>query len=101
MLTAEQVTGMVGPETPDCDCDGCRMLLRMKQAIVAPVTALDDTENGVSAWAAALVVVGSRLSAQGFALPTILDALAHGLNQGREQNPLMGDAVVPQSHCMH
>lgn len=99
MLTAEQVSGMIGPETPDCDCPGCVALAKVKHAICKPITALDSVD--APAWMAALMIVASRLAVQGIEPTAIMDAMSHGYNQGKDQNPVLCSGPVLQSTVTH
>ena len=98
MLTAEQVTTMSGPETPNCDCSGCKLLVAMKRAICSPVTKL-DTDDG-AAWVAAIVVAANRCAAQGVPLQAMVNAVSHGVNQAVRLNPMLC-GVAPSSERLN
>lgn len=95
MLTARQVTGMIGPETPGCDCAGCKEIAQVKALICEPVTAFADTMDTVQAsdtalpWLMVVMIASSRLRAQGVDPRMLANAAARGVDQAEMLNPLL------------
>jgi hypothetical protein len=112
ILSAEQVADTLGPETPGCDCVGCKGIVAIKKLICDVVTLHDalglmdyhqrkltdpSTERPVSAWLAVLMVAASRASAQGFPIEVLDATVEQGINQCHELNPLLHYTANDQS----
>jgi hypothetical protein len=92
LLTARQVANMVGPDTPGCDCEGCKELVQVKGLICDAVTGFSDAmqpEDIALPWLMVMMIAASRLRAQGVDHRVLANAAARGVDQAEILNPLL------------
>jgi hypothetical protein len=89
MLTARQVSSMIGPDTPGCDCQGCKEIVTVRGLICDPVTDFSDNmpaDDAALPWLMVMMIAASRLRAQGVDPRTLANAAARGVEM---LNPLL------------
>ena len=101
LLTGDQLRDMAGPDDPECDCEGCNTIRKIKPLLCSAVETFEAqmrAENpnlppGWSAWMAAVQVVGSRLAVQGVNPLIASMGLQEGGDRGVAFNPLLSQPV--------
>lgn len=97
IYSAEQVKDARGPETPGCDCPGCKTLVALKALICAPVTQHEAAERAQrthpgddpprAAWLGVLMIAAARARAQGFSDDILSSVISQGVTQAELLNP--------------